>query len=75
VKGMPLIVLIPVVMAVATGSVVGVRWLYRHTSNSNGSTSVDDMTRNVEERTKHVEEYTKNVGERTKHVDEHTKNL
>jgi hypothetical protein len=72
---MPLIVLIPVVMVVATGSVVGVRWLYRHTSNGNGSRSIDDMTRNASERTKHVEEYTENVGERTKHVDEQTKNL
>lgn len=72
---MPLIVLIPVVMVVTTGSVVGVRWLYRHTSAGKGSTSIDDMTRNVEERTRHVGEYTKNVEERTKHVDEQTKNL
>jgi len=58
---MPLIVLIPVVMVVATGSVVGVQWLYRHTSISNGSASVDDMTRNAEKRTKHVDEHTKNL--------------
>jgi len=58
---MPLIVLIPVVMAVAIGSVVGIRWIYHHTSDGNGFTTIDDMTRDVEERTKHVNEQTKNL--------------
>jgi len=53
------IFIVPVIMAVAIGSVVGIRWLYRHTADGNGS--IDDMTRDVEERTKHVSEQTKNL--------------
>lgn len=50
---MSTIILIPVVMAVAIGSVVGIRWLYNHTEGKGTShNSVDEMTKSVEKRTR-----------------------
>lgn len=49
------IILVPVVMVVAIGSVVGIRWLYNHTEGKKTSqNSVDEMTKNVDERTKNL---------------------
>lgn len=47
--------LVPVIMVITIASVVGLRWLYNHTADKGAShNAVDEMTKNVEERTRNL---------------------
>lgn len=52
---MPLIIMIPAIMAVAVGSVVGIRALYNRTAGKGQNSN-------------RIDEYTKTVGERTRNL-------
>lgn len=52
---MSFVILVPLIMVVATGSVVGIRALYNHMEGKGADHSrIEELTKNVEERTREL---------------------